>query len=110
MLIPGASALYIHRVFSSTIDLDPACGADVRDALAFGQYCVTQLACASTPSDFDADGDVDLFDVACFQNCFEGAGATACAPGCDLYDVNGDNAIDTTDYSTVYNLLGGPRP
>jgi len=49
-------------------------------------------------ADFDHDGDVDLRDLTAYQNSFEGEGATACAQGCDEFDLTPDNALDLADF------------
>jgi hypothetical protein len=110
MSVGPKGEVVLSRIGNITlVDFDPTCGSDIRDSSS-AQYYITKLECVPTVADFDADADVDLFDLACFQNCFEGVGTIMCGPGCDIYDVNGDNAIDTTDYSAVYSLLSGPRP
>lgn len=54
---------------------------------------------------FDLDGDVDLFDVALFQNCFNGAGPIT-AVYCVRGDFDGDCDIELGDYQAFYGRFG----
>lgn len=62
------------------------------------------------PGDCNLDGDVDLGDYACFQQCF---GATPVPPECVKVSLapNGapDNVINLDDFELFEILLGGPR-
>ena len=60
---------------------------------------------ASSPGDYDVDGDVDLRDVAAFQQCF-GAGATGlCGTAFDMFV---DDVINAADFGGFAACLGGP--
>jgi endonuclease/exonuclease/phosphatase family metal-dependent hydrolase len=73
-----------------------------------GAWCDQEVsACrAYGDGDFDADGDVDLFDYAGFQHCFGQPSTTAaCFPAQmtgDFFD------IDLTDFSDFAPMLSGP--
>jgi len=57
-------------------------------------------------ADFDADGDVDLKDLAAFQSCFmrEGVAATECARG----DRDGNDGVDLRDAVAIPGASTGP--
>ncbi|MFQ5589521.1 MAG: hypothetical protein ACE5HE_00015 [Phycisphaerae bacterium] len=58
--------------------------------------------------DFDRDGDVDLRDVASFQNCFHAGftGLETCA--CRSGDFDGNRVVDLEDYAAVASFFEGP--
>jgi hypothetical protein len=57
--------------------------------------------------DLDADGDVDLHDVAGFQACFAPDGEPL-PPGCGAADFEGNDLVDLTDFAYLYTALTGP--
>ncbi len=57
------------------------------------------------PADTDGDGDVDLFDVGTFQDCFHGR--TSLAP-CGAYDLTANSIIDLRDFAALNQILTGP--
>jgi len=61
--------------------------------------------------DFDHDGDLDLFDVGAFQNCFGGSiGDPAfVAPSAECllqFDFDGDGDVDLADFAVFSELCG----
>jgi len=54
--------------------------------------------------DFDSDGDVDLFDVLAFQECFGLGAVDECAPG----NMAGGEVIDLDDFTEFANAMDGP--
>jgi hypothetical protein len=76
------------------------------DDCASGEYCDDAGFCVRYgDGDFDADGDVDLADMAQFQACFLSAGQGLCAPG----NLAGDASVDLTDYAALAEILDGPH-
>jgi len=69
---------------------------------------ITKLSLAPRDADFDSDGDVDLRDVAAYQNCFEGQNADTCGTGCDEFDLVTDHSLDVHDYTLLLDRLTGP--
>lgn len=59
------------------------------------------------PADFDADGDVDLDDMALFRGVFSGPGIPAW-PGGMIADFDGDGDVDLVDGAFVQAWLTGP--
>ena len=57
--------------------------------------------------DANADGTIDLFDVAVRQTCFGESNPTEC---CRAFDFNNDQTIDLTDYAMLVSLLQAPQP
>ncbi len=47
--------------------------------------------------DFDADGDVDLFDFSAFLDCVSGPGGGVSPPGCAVFDFDEDDDVDLGD-------------
>ncbi|MEK6676522.1 MAG: hypothetical protein AABZ47_12830 [Planctomycetota bacterium] len=88
-------------------DVDPTCGVDFREGPVGGSV-ITKLSCITNPGDSDSDSDVDLLDLAQFQNCFRGAGSRSCSPGCDAFDLNPDNSLDLADYTVMSTSVTGP--
>ena len=64
--------------------------------------------CPDVSSDFDGDGDTDLFDLAAFQTCFTTEAPTTCNPGCSRLDLDPDDDIDLLDFATFKPTLTGP--
>jgi len=64
------------------------------------------VAYTFAPGDTDGDGDADLRDAAAFQNCF---GQTEPTGQCQALDLNGDDAIDLSDYASLKGLLAAPK-
>jgi hypothetical protein len=56
--------------------------------------------------DFDDDGDVDLHDVARWQECFAGNLAMR-PPGCGRADSNGNERVDLFDNAPFVNAVTG---
>lgn len=97
-----------YRTLRADSDLDPTCTHTFfPPEFQFTNSALTRLTWVA-PADADEDGEVDLFDVAAFQNCFEGENATACNPGCDVFDIQQDNALDLADAALLLNTLTGP--
>jgi len=59
-------------------------------------------------ADSDFDGDLDLYDFACFQGCFGGDGVPIVDSACAICDSDGDNDVDLADYAAFAALYGGP--
>ena len=62
---------------------------------------------AGTPGDCDPDGDVDLYDFACFQRCF--GQSAPLSEACTRMDMNEDTTVDLDDYALFAPLLLGPN-
>ncbi|HEY3242758.1 MAG TPA: hypothetical protein VGM03_05340 [Phycisphaerae bacterium] len=58
--------------------------------------------------DSDADGDIDLRDVAAFANCFTGPAGGVPTSACAANDQDGDADVDLLDYATLPAHLTGP--
>ena len=56
-----------------------------------------------TPGDADEDGDLDLFDFARFQECFNGAVISGCEP----MDFDCDQDVDLSDYQLLFDVFSG---
>lgn len=54
--------------------------------------------------DFDCDGDVDADDVGLFTDCHSGP-AIPFDAGCEPYDLDGDNDVDSTDFAMLQRCL-----
>jgi uncharacterized membrane protein len=59
-------------------------------------------------SDGNADGHVDLQDVALLQQCFTGPGAGGTPDGCEPFDMDCDFDVDATDYAFFADAMTGP--
>jgi hypothetical protein len=110
----GLGHIYFTRRLVET-DVDPTCGLDTRKPTnpPGSESYLTKLTCLA-PGDADDDGDVDLVDVAAYQNCFTGGPnefgiQSPCAAGCDVFDVTPDNALNLADWPAFQTLLTGPR-
>ena len=55
--------------------------------------------------DFDADGDLDLFDFTGWQQCF---GASPVPIGCAPADMVADDVIDDADFAAFESQFTGP--
>jgi hypothetical protein len=62
---------------------------------------------ASTPYDFDGDGDVDLVDFGQFQICFTGPNGTATL-ACTPADGDNDGDVDLVDFGEFQIVFTGP--
>ena len=58
-------------------------------------------------ADFNDDGDVDLDDFACLQNCFGGEGVPV-GPECAAADINRDGDVDLDDFDSLQWVMEGP--
>ena len=56
--------------------------------------------------DYDADGDVDLFDVAEFIGCVTGPGG-GLETGCAIFDMDWDEDIDWNDFGLLQLVYTG---
>jgi hypothetical protein len=65
-------------------------------------------AAASATGDYDADGDVDLFDFAAFQQCFGSVAEGDCALAFEF--VTDGGVIDLADFAAMAVQLAGPEP
>ncbi len=72
-----------------------------------GTATIQVLACGGM--DYDADGDVDLYDFAAFQACFTGAGGTAASECRCPFDTDHDDDVDLADYDTFEERFSGPQ-
>jgi hypothetical protein len=57
--------------------------------------------------DADADGDMDLRDVAAYQNCFP---LDSFSGRCPAFDFDGDSTVSLSDYPLLRSRLTDPRP
>ncbi len=114
IVLDAEGSVYYTRWLLST-DVDPTCGFDFRTPTGPGgaDIFLTKLLCNAAPGDADGDGDVDLFDLGKYQNCFTGGPnthgiVTPCAAGCEPFDLTPDNALDLSDFAAFQILLTGP--
>lgn len=82
----------------------------VREFLQERAAFVRSQLTPGTWGDSDGDDDVDLFDFAALARCFTGDTPAECATtSCaDVFDVDGDCDVDTTDYGEIHPSLHGP--
>jgi len=57
-------------------------------------------------NDYDADGDIDLYDFASFDRCFS---VDPADHGCRILDNNGDFRLGIADYGVFRIRMSGPR-
>jgi hypothetical protein len=70
---------------------------------------LTFTTTVATPSDFDADGDVDLPDFSMFQLCFAGPNRPPAANCSVNADLDGDADVDLADFSLFQACFNGPN-
>ena len=58
-------------------------------------------------ADIDYDNDIDLFDMAALQQCFN---ADVTMNGCYRYDVDENGVFDTADWALIEPQVTGPLP
>ncbi len=58
--------------------------------------------------DYDADGDIDLQDLAAFQGCFTGADQGPASGQCASFFFDGDSDIDLADWASLRANITGP--
>ncbi|MDO8632670.1 MAG: hypothetical protein Q7R41_19480, partial [Phycisphaerales bacterium] len=103
----GSSRLFVGDFRTKAIDvIDRIGGAVERFAVGAPAGALAGVAGIGLFADFDADGDVDLKDLAVFQTCFlrEGVAATECARG----DQDGNEDIDLLDMIAIPGASTGP--
>lgn len=61
---------------------------------------------AGAPGDCDGDGDLDLFDYACFTSCVSAPNDEA-PPECSPVDFDADNDVDLIDFASLQTALAG---
>jgi len=59
--------------------------------------------------DFDCDSDVDLDDVAFFEDCATGPGLGPPTRPCLRADLDGDGDVDQTDFGLLQQCFSGPN-
>jgi len=118
VLLPGASTgtVYFHDAESGTISMEWTGQGqllnpfDPKNPIAFFYVCrVNTEFVVPGPGDVDGDVDVDLKDVALFQNCFSGADAAYAIDRCAMADYDHDGDVDLSDYPLVHQNATGPR-
>lgn len=103
----GSSRLFVGDFRTEAIDvIDRMGGAVYQFAVDAPVGALAGVAGIGLFADFDADGDVDLKDLAAFQICFsrEDVAATECARG----DEDGDDGIDLLDAIAIPGASTGP--
>ncbi|MEK6675391.1 MAG: hypothetical protein AABZ47_07015 [Planctomycetota bacterium] len=96
------------------VKLNPSTGAFMASFTPIGgtqlHWSTAMLAVNVVPSnvtdDYDADGDVDLRDMAAFQNCFGSGVAGACAAA---FDEDEDGALGGADMAGFTTNFSGPQ-
>lgn len=59
------------------------------------------------PGDFDANGNIDNFDVGLFLGCLTGSHQGPPANGCSPTDLDGDGDVDQSDFALLQTCLSG---
>jgi hypothetical protein len=62
---------------------------------------------ADIPGDFDGDGDVDMIDLAEFEDCATAPGITQPATECHEFDFNSDDCVDQEDFAVFQRCISG---
>ncbi len=90
---------------------DPSCCAIFWSGACPGlvaELCVTTACTCTNIGDLNADGRVDLRDVARVQNCFTGVEGGPIGVECACADDDGDGTVDRFDWPAVRAVLGSP--
>jgi len=70
-----------------------------------GTTCATTLCCPVPFADGDQDGDVDQTDFGLWQLCYDGG--TGLIAGCECYDRDNNNKVDSADFLEFANCFTG---
>ncbi|MEK6674214.1 MAG: FG-GAP repeat protein [Planctomycetota bacterium] len=84
-----------------------SCDIQAGFALDFNNDGIPDECLTVGDGDSDEDGDIDLRDVARFQNCFVGVGG-GIGVDCEVFDFGPDSDVDLGDYDALQPLLTGP--
>jgi len=79
----------------------------VEGLTSFGYFAIADLT-PETPGDLDDDGDVDLKDVARFQQCFTGFDGNQTSPACVGAMFDADDDVDRFDFAGLYLCITAP--
>jgi len=99
--------LVVAGDFYGRVDFDPGCALDERVSNSFDGY-IAKLGCVPVTADTNADGVVNLFDLAALQNCFSGSAPTICNSDCYQFDFDADDDIDLLDFAAFQRILTAP--
>lgn len=103
--LQAASAVEAASNPTSIVVAPVAGGPSVDVIVAFAEgVLVYENACGAS-GDADGDGDIDLYDLAEFQVCFN---VLLPMTGCEVFDVNADDVIDRTDLPILIEAMIGP--
>jgi hypothetical protein len=102
----GSGELFVGDFRTETLEVLDRAGNQLGVlSLAAPAGSLAAAAAIGPFADFDADGDVDLMDVAAFQNCLPQAAAQLeCVPA----DANADSFINLSDAAAVPGVQTGP--
>lgn len=90
------------------IEVDPFGNLVVMEYGSFGPSSdgrIYRIVLEPLSGDLDDDGDVDVRDIARFQNCYTG---DVVSPVCCGSDLNADSTVDLSDYQLLQPTLTGP--
>ncbi len=107
---PGSSGCERSACCQTVCEIDSACCTDgwsISCARTARENCPNICDCDSF-GDFDANGQVDLRDVAAFQRCFSGNSLAPLPTACACSDYDGDGHANLTDLPALLDVLDGP--
>jgi len=97
---PGLTSDEVEQVMSETcVDLG-AGGYDTTYGWGFvNAYNAVLAVTASTPGDYNGDGNVNLDDYAYWDDCMTGPGAESVTSECEVFDFDEDVDVDLEDFA-----------
>ncbi len=115
MSLYDGELMYMDTINGGCCTADGACNPmdELACANVGGKFAGVGISCELAPrccpklyADSDNDADLDDVDFAALQRCLNADGMTT---GCECYDTNSDNKVNSTDLQKFIDCAAGPE-